>query len=90
MPYTLICFDKPGALEIRKANREAHLAYIAESGVVEQAGPFLDTDGQMIGSLVILSVETEAEAAAWAAGDPYAAADLFDSVQILSWKRVIG
>ncbi|MBE3638914.1 YciI family protein [Mangrovicoccus algicola] len=90
MPYTLICFDKPGAIEIRKANRDAHLAYIAETGTVEQAGPFLDPEGQMIGSLVILTVETEAEAADWAAGDPYAAAGLFDSVQILPWKRVVG
>ena len=90
MPYTLICLDKPGALDIRKANREAHLAYIAETGVVEQAGPFLDPEGQMIGSLVILSVDTEEQAMDWAAGDPYAKADLFDSVQVMHWKRVIG
>ncbi|WP_172327832.1 YciI family protein [Mangrovicoccus sp. HB161399] len=90
MPYTLICFDKPGALEIRKANREAHLAYIAETGAVEQAGPFLDPEGQMIGSLVILNVETEDQAADWAANDPYAKADLFDSVQVMHWKRVVG
>lgn len=90
MPYTLICLDRPGALETRKANREAHLAYIAETGVVEQAGPFLSPAGEMIGSLVILSVETEEAAANWAANDPYAKADLFDSVQVMHWKRVIG
>lgn len=90
MPYTLICLDKPGALDIRKANRDAHLAYIAETGVVEQAGPFLDDAGQMIGSLVILSVETEDAAADWAENDPYARAGLFDSVQIMHWKRVVG
>lgn len=90
MPYTLICLDKPGALAIRKSNREAHLAYIAETGVVEQAGPFLDPDAQMIGSLLILNVETEEAAAEWAANDPYAKADLFDSVQVMHWNRVIG
>lgn len=90
MLHTLICLDKPGALDIRKANRDAHLAYIAETGVVEQAGPFLDDAGQMIGSLVILSVETPQAAADWAANDPYALAGLFDSVQIMPWKRVVG
>lgn len=90
MLFALICLDKPGALEIRKANREAHLAYITDTGVVEQAGPFLDGEGSMIGSLVILKVETEAAAAEWAENDPYAKAELFDSVQIMPWKRVIG
>lgn len=90
MPFSLICLDKPGALDTRKANRDAHLAYIADTGVVEQAGPFLDDDGAMIGSLVILSVETQEAAADWAANDPYAKAGLFDSVQIMHWNRVVG
>lgn len=90
MLYTLICLDKPGALDIRKANRDAHLAYIKDTGVVEQAGPFLDADDQMIGSLVVLNVASQTEADAWAAADPYAKADLFDSVTIRPWKRVVG
>lgn len=88
--YALICTDKPGALEIRKANRDAHLAYIEESGVVAQAGPFLDGEGAMSGSLVILNVEDRAAAEAWAAGDPYAKAGLFADVRIEAWKKVIG
>lgn len=90
MPYTLICLDKPGALETRKANRDAHLAYIQETGTVEQAGPFLNDEGAMIGSLIVLTVETMEAAMDWAANDPYAKADLFDSVQIMHWNRVIG
>ena len=34
--FALICTDKPGAIETRKANREAHLAYVAGTGVVAQ------------------------------------------------------
>lgn len=90
MLYALICLDKPGALDIRKANRDAHLGYIAETGVVVQAGPFLDADGAMIGSLVILDVDTAGDAQAWADNDPYAKADLFDSVDIRRWNKVIG
>jgi uncharacterized protein YciI len=75
---------------VRKANRDAHLAHIASSGVVEMAGPFLNDKGEMSGSLVILEVASKAEAEAWAAADPYAKAGLFAKVRIEEWKKVIG
>ena len=90
MRVALICTDKPGALQIRQDNRPAHLDYIATTGVVEMAGPFLDAQGQMAGSLVILSVDSVPAARDWAAGDPYAKAGLFASVDIREWKKVIG
>lgn len=90
MRYALICLDKPNALQKRADNRAAHLAYIQETGVVEQAGPFIDAAGQMCGSLVILDVASKADAEAWAAADPYGQAGLFQSVMIQEWKRVIG
>jgi uncharacterized protein len=90
MRYALICLDKPNALQTRVENRPAHLEHLRSSGVVEQAGPFIDAAGQMCGSLIILTVETRAEAEAWAAADPYAHAGLFQSVMIQEWKRVVG
>ncbi len=89
MRVALICKDKPDHLQTRLDNRAAHLAHIEPSGVVEMAGPFLN-EGAMTGSLVVLNVETVAEAEAWAAADPYAKAGLFDSVIISEWKKVIG
>jgi len=90
MRVALICQDKPGALQTRLDNRTAHLAHIQSSGVVEMAGPFLNTEGQMTGSLVILEVESLAAAQAWADADPYAKAGLFQAVTISEWKKVIG
>lgn len=90
MRVALICQDKPGHLEVRLANRTAHLDHIAASGVVEMAGPFLSPEGQMTGSLVVLNVDTLAQAQAWADADPYALAGLFDRVTISEWKKVIG
>ena len=90
MTFALICTDRPGALQIRLDNREAHLAYLKDTGVVAQAGPFLDGDGQMSGTLLILDVATRAEAETWAANDPYAKAGLFSDVRIEAWKKVIG
>jgi uncharacterized protein YciI len=88
--FALICTDKPDQEPLRKANRDAHLAYIHDTGVVFQAGPFLSDDGSMIGSLVVLDVADRASAEAWAANDPYALAELFDAVVIKAWKKVIG
>ena len=90
MLYAIICIDNPDALEVRKANREAHLAHIEGAvGAIVQAGPFLDADGEMCGSLLIYEGDL-AGAEAWAAADPYAAAGLFRSVEIRPWKKVIG
>ena len=90
MLIAIICLDKPGALDIRKANRDAHLAHIkGAEGAIVQAGPFLDAEGEMCGSLLIYQGDL-AGAEAWAAADPYAAAGLFQSVDIRPWKKVVG
>lgn len=89
MLVALIARDMPGKIELRRENRAAHLDYIEETGVVTQAGPLI-VDGEMAGSLVILDVETMAEAKDWADNDPYAKAGLFESVNLIEWKKVIG
>jgi uncharacterized protein len=89
MHFAVICRDKPGHLQTRLDTRAAHLAYIEATGIVKMAGPFLEA-GQMCGSLVVVEAEDLAGAEAWAAGDPYAAAGLFDSVSVTEWKKVIG
>lgn len=89
MLIALIARDKAGALQTRLDSREAHVAYLKETGVVSQAGPLLDDAEQMIGSLVILDVADMAAAEAWAANDPYARAGLFENVELIPWKKVI-
>lgn len=90
MLIALMAYDKPGALDVRKANREAHVAYLKSSDAVVQAGPFLDGNGEMCGSLIILDLADMAAAEAWAAGDPYGKAGLFESVKLMTWNKVIG
>ena len=90
MYFALMAYDKDGALDVRKENRPAHLAYLDSTGVVKQAGPFLDDAGNPCGSLIVLDVADMAAAQAWAEGDPYAKAGLFREVQIMHWKQVVG
>ena len=90
MLYSFYCLDKAGAGEIRQANRPSHVAYLESQGDrLIVAGPLLSNDGQEpVGSLLIRECAGQAEAEAFAAGDPYAAAGLFESVTIRPWRRV--
>lgn len=90
MRFALMTQDKPDALPLRMDTRTAHLDYVAQTGVVEMAGPLLDDAGQMCGSLIILDVADAQAAADWAANDPYAKAGLFASTTLSAWKKVIG
>ena len=90
MRFAIITKDKPGALQVRLDTREAHLAYLKETGVVEMAGPFLSDTGEMCGSLLVLDVADLTAAQDWAANDPYAKAGLFEEVRVQEWKKVIG
>lgn len=91
MLVALVAHDKSDALEIRTANRPAHLDYLkANAQTVQQAGPLIGASGDMIGSLIILDVPELADAQRWAAEDPYAQAGLFETVTLTEWKRVIG
>lgn len=89
MLVALIAHDKANHLDVRTQNRAAHLEYIKSSGVVSQAGPFLDESGNMIGSLIVLEVDDFLDAQNWAKDDPYAKAGLFEMVQLIRWNKVI-
>lgn len=90
MLYVIHCCDKPGHLQVRLDNRPAHIEYLKGYGdQLHAAGPTLDEQGEMNGSVVILDLEDRAAAEAFAAGDPYAKAGLFASVTVSTWKKVL-
>jgi uncharacterized protein YciI len=87
MLYALICTDKPDSLAVRMANRPDHVAYLQSLGeTLVFAGPFLRADGEtMNGSLVVIEAASLDAAQSIAAGDPFAKAGLFASVEIRPW-----
>ena len=89
MLIALIAKDNPDHLKVRTTNRPAHVEYLKSSEQISQAEPLLSQNGQMIGSLIILEVANMQEAKDWAAHDPYAKAGLFQSVELISWNKVI-
>ena len=92
MLFIAICTDKPDSLQLRLDNRPAHLAYLNSLGAkVRAAGALLTADKQgVVGSLLIFEGDNEAEIAAMVAGDPFAKAGLFASVDIKPWRQAIG
>ncbi|WP_350335647.1 YciI family protein [Coralliovum pocilloporae] len=89
MHFVVTALDKDGALDVRKANRDAHLAFLADNAVkVKIAGPLLEGDN-MIGSLLIVEADSREAVEAMLAEDPYAKADLFQDVTIRSWKWAV-
>jgi uncharacterized protein len=86
MLFVLTAIDKPGSLELRMATREAHFAFIKETGVMKLGGPFLDANGNMAGSMIIFEATDLAAAKTWHAKDPYTKAGLFAQSDIRPWK----
>ncbi len=92
MLFVAICFDKDGAEETRLCNRAAHLDYLRlNAQSIKTCGPFIAENGvTMIGSMLIVEAEDRKAAEALLAREPYTAAGLFKSVELLPWRWVIG
>jgi uncharacterized protein YciI len=86
MLFVLNAIDKPSALKLRLATRDAHFAFVKETDVVRLGGPFLDSKGDMAGSMIIFEAADLDAAKAWHAKDPYVKAGLFQSSDIRPWK----
>ncbi|MEL6754393.1 MAG: YciI family protein [Pseudomonadota bacterium] len=90
--YIVYCVDKPGALDLRMANRPAHLDWARSfEDRILMAGPMFAPDGETFaGSVFVIEGESLEAIEAWAAEDPYAKAGLFERVDIRPCKWVIG
>ena len=90
MDFILYCIDKPGRGDTRRKVRVPHLEYIgARQEVFRYGGPLVDVEGQVKGSLMILSLPDRVALERHMAGDPYFGADLFESVTIWSSRQVV-
>ncbi len=93
MLYALICRDNPAnPPNLRPDTRSAHLAYLRSLGEqVKFGGALLSDDGsKVLGSLLMIEAESLDAARAIAAGDPYAQAGVFESVEVKPWRWAVG
>ncbi|MCK4501554.1 MAG: hypothetical protein KAU22_00875 [Desulfuromonadales bacterium] len=88
--FVVRCLDKKDHLSVRQENRPVHVEYLKSFGAqLVAAGPLLDENESMCGSIVILDLPDLAAAEAFAAGDPYAKAGLFASKTIDRWNQTL-
>ncbi len=90
MMFAVIALDRIGHLEKRMQTRPAHLQYWQDNAdAMVLAGPFLDDDGNAVGSMMVVSAPDREAAAALVGQDPYALAGVFETVEIRPWNWVI-
>lgn len=83
MKYMVYTRDKDGALDVRLANRTAHLDFLRGTGEVKviSAGPWLE--GEIaVGSLLVVEASSVEAVQAWNKKDPYVLAGLTAKVTI--------
>jgi len=92
MLFIATCTDKPNSQALRLETRPKHLAYLKDMGARVRAGGALLTQDQksVVGSLLILQGENEAEILELLAADPYAHVGLFASVEVRPWRQAVG
>jgi uncharacterized protein len=89
MQFVIYCLDKPNSLDLRMTTRAAHLAYIETKPIdIVIAGPLLDSNGGMKGSMFVVEANDLAEVQRFSAADPYRKAGLFERVDIDGFRKV--
>ena len=90
--FALVGRDGPGAPELRKQHRPAHLEHLrplARAGRVRFAGPLLER-GAPVGSLVVFEAPDLAAARTLAARDPYVVHGIFATHELRETRDVVG
>lgn len=83
--------DKPGTLELRMQTRPAHMDYAASLGdTLVFAGPTMDADGNMNGSVWIVEADSVEHAHAITEADPFEQVALFETKVVRRFVRTAG
>lgn len=90
MLVAIICFDKPGAFDLRMKVRPEHLKWVEENAPpASHIGPIMSDDGAtIIGSLWVAEFVDLATARQLMKNDPYEKAGLFERVVIQPTRNV--
>ena len=98
MLYMILGRDAPDALSRRREARAAHLERLQAlkaDGRLLLAGPLPAIDAPdpgpagMVGSLIVAEFASQQAARAWADADPYVAAHVYASVEVLPYIKVL-
>jgi len=87
MMFVIEGMDEVGSAPLRAQHLDAHVAHLQSLGdrfVI--GGPFIDQNGVSIGSLMVIETDTQADAEAFAAADPFVLNKVFAAVTVRRWE----
>lgn len=92
MHYIIHAYDHtdPDALDRRMAARPAHFNYVQQLKAKDQfvlGGALLDPDGKMIGSMLMLNLETEDQLNEYLKNDPYIVQGVWDTIDVKPFRQ---
>lgn len=92
MHYVIHAYDHTDAdaLDRRMAVRPAHLDYVRQlkaNGQFVLGGALLDSDGRMIGSMLLLDLETDEQLNQYLSTDPYIVQGVWDKIDVKPFRQ---
>ncbi|QJW89212.1 hypothetical protein HNV11_07300 [Spirosoma taeanense] len=92
MHYVIHAYDHtgPDALDRRMAVRPNHLDYVRDlkaKGQFLLGGALLDSEGRMIGSMLILDLDTEDQLTEYLQTDPYIVQGVWDRIDAKPFRK---
>jgi hypothetical protein len=97
MYYLILAKDVADSLALRKQTRPEHLVRLEalrDEGRLLTAGPIPAVDGEdpgeagFTGSVIIAEFDSLENARAWAEEDPYRSSGVYESVEVVPFKKV--
>lgn len=92
MQYVIHAYDHTDAdaIDRRMAVRPAHLDYVRQlkaDGQFLLGGALLDSEGRMIGSMLMLDLETDEQLTDYLKSDPYIVQGVWDIVDVKPFRQ---
>jgi uncharacterized protein len=92
MPYVITFVDAPGTdREAKSRVRPIHVEYVTGQAhrIIASGGLFPEDDDFPNGGLIILDVETRADAVAYIENDPFFLNGIFHTYTIHRWRKFV-
>jgi uncharacterized protein YciI len=93
MIYIRVCFDHPGASDLRAKHRSERRAYLESNTVkIIQAGPLCagDANDTYLGTFMLIEANSREEVVAYHENDPFTKAGIFERWFIVRYEKHIG
>lgn len=84
--------DAPDSAEKRSRLLDSHRAYVRSEGPVTMVhgGPLLDDEGDTIGTCLIVTAKSKADAQSWLSHCPFVAGGVFQTLTVERWGWTFG